>query len=167
MDWSKLNQISCLPVSGLPGPIKALFPLPQFCIYPSASRTAFQMSNDDSVSIMSCYITALALRAPQHSSPSFHLWLTPYMDFSADSQTSQSISQPDSHAQPTSLHGEAAVTGAKETGWFINPAFFMIYIKVYDPRSWLKVMEGVEAARCTQNATWPSYFTLNDEVIDF
>ncbi len=43
----------------------------------------------------------------------------------------------------------------------------MIYIKVYDPRSWLKVMEGVEAARCTQNATWPSYFTLNDEVIDF
>lgn len=40
---------------------------------PSASRTAFQMSNDDYVSIMSCYISAVALRVPQHFLLSFQL----------------------------------------------------------------------------------------------
>lgn len=84
--------------------MKALFPLPQFCVYPSASRTAFQMSNDDSVSIMSCYITALALRAPQHSSLSFHLWLTPYMDLTV-ALTAKPVSQ---SASLTATHSQQA-----------------------------------------------------------
>lgn len=134
VDWSELNQISSLPVKGLPGSMKALFPLPQSCMHPSASRTTFQMSNDDSVRIMPCYITALAFRAhPQHSPSCF---------LSTDSKASQSLSQPDSHAQPTSLCGETAVTGTKENGWFINPAFFMIYIRLWSFFLTKRVMEG-------------------------
>lgn len=97
VDWSELNQISSLPVKGLPGSMKTLFPLPQSCMHPSASRTPFQMSNDDS--------------------------------------------QPDSHAQPTSLCGETAVTGTKEI-YFINPAFFMIYIRLWSFFLAKRVMEG-------------------------
>lgn len=142
---------------------------PQFCIIPSASRTAFPMSNDDSLSIMPCYISSL-FPGPQGATAlfsGFQLVAAFYLHGPGFWQPNQSVSQPDIRAQPTSLCGKTSVTGAKESRWFINPAFPMIYIKVYDPPSWLKVMEGVEAARCTHRASWPSSFTLNDEVIDF
>lgn len=87
----------------------------------------------------SCHATLL-LWPTEHNTTL--LWVSTCSYSLHSNQSSQSISQPDSHAQPTSLRGEMAVTAAKETGWFTNPAVSMIYIKVCDPPSWLNVMEG-------------------------
>lgn len=137
--------------SGLPDLVRALFPPPQFCMHPSASRTRFQMSYDDSVHIMPHYITALAFRAqPQRFCFCF---------LSADSKN-QSVNQTVWQACPEKQLWQAQKRKCLlyESCVLCDLCLFMILAKS-DGGEW-----RLSDALATHG---PVLWTLNDEVMDF
>lgn len=65
MNWSKANQISCPPVNVLPVPMKTLLHHAQLWLSPQQPELDFKWVIM-TLSVLSCYISAVALRVPQH-----------------------------------------------------------------------------------------------------
>lgn len=81
----------------------------------------------------------------------------------------QSIGHPDGHVPPIAcVEGrKMAAMGRKETGWFKNREFFMIYIKANDSPSWLKVIDGGGGCQMYSPCHMAQFFLLWMIRLDF
>lgn len=139
MDWSEVNQISCLPVSGLPGPMKSFFPPPSVLYYAISLQICI---SNEWWWLCEQHVMLRLCSGPQGTTALFPAFPLVAVFTWTSALTARAVSQ---SASLTAMHSQQASVEKRPwqaQKWFLNPAFFIIYIKVYDPPSWLKVMEG-------------------------